>query len=219
MAHAPDPEALDPTAFASLLCSKLCHDLLSPVSALGNGLELLEGETDPVVRDQCMGLIGDGIHKTAGKLKFFRLAFGAAGGFGESIPTHEIRTAIEGMFPPEGRLALQWMIAADGLSRPAAKLLLNLAMIAGEALPRGGTMALGAELAGDRAEIVVRGEGPRITLDASIRAALLGQEKDVTTRTAMAHLVRTTADRAGGELMLSPAGEPFLLFGARIRLS
>lgn len=211
MAQAPDP-----TDFASLLCSKLCHDLLSPVGALNNGLELLADETDPVLREQCMGLLADSARTTAGKLKFFRLAFGAAGGYGDAIPTHEIRSAVEGMYPPGGRLALQWMIADDSLPKPAAKLLLNLAMIAGDALPRGGTMMLGAEQAGDRAEIVVRGEGERIILDESIRAALAGNDDAVTTRTAMAHLVRSVADQRGGRIMLSPPGEPFLLFGASL---
>jgi len=209
-------QAPDPTDFASLLCSKLCHDLLSPVSALNNGLELLADETDPAVREQCMGLVADGVRTTTGKLKFFRLAFGAAGGYGEAIPTHEIKAAVEGMFPPGGRLALQWMIADDSLPKPAAKLLLNLAMIAGDALPRGGTMMLGAEQAGGKAEIVVRGEGPRITFDETIRAALAGGEDDITTRTAMAHLVRSVADQTGGDILISPPGEPFLMFGASL---
>jgi len=209
-------QAPDPTDFASLLCSKLCHDLLSPVGALNNGLELLADETDPALREQCMGLLADSARTTAGKLKFFRLAFGAAGGYGDAIPTHEIKAAVEGMYPPGGRLALQWMIADDSLPKPAAKLLLNLAMIAGDALPRGGTLMLGAEQAGGKAEIVIRGEGARIILDETIRVALAGGGDEITTRTAMAHLVRSVADQTGGQIMLSAPGESFLLFGASL---
>jgi histidine phosphotransferase ChpT len=68
---------------ASLLCSRLCHDLLSPVGALTNGLELLADERDPDMRQRCFELLEQSARISADKLKFFRLAFGAAGGFGE----------------------------------------------------------------------------------------------------------------------------------------
>ena len=82
---------------ASLLCSKICHDLLSPIGALNNGLELLEGETDPVMRDRCMDLLADSARISADKLKYFRLAFGAAGGFGDNVDPAEARQLIESL--------------------------------------------------------------------------------------------------------------------------
>ena len=82
--------------FASLLCSRLCHDLLSPVGAINNGVELLADEHDPEMRGRCLELLGESARTSANKLKFFRLAFGAAGGFGEEVHTGEARTAIEG---------------------------------------------------------------------------------------------------------------------------
>lgn len=213
MAQRPAP---DPTDFASLLCSRLCHDLLSPVGALNNGIELIADETDPDVREQCIGLLGDSARTTAGKLKFFRLAFGAAGGLGEAIPAHEIRGAVEGLFPPGGKLELQWMIAGDALPKPAAKLLLNLVMLAGEALPRGGTLAIGAEQNAQATEIAVRGEGGRIIFDPTIRAALEADGGAVTSRTAPAFMIRSLASQCGGQVLVSPASEPFLMFGARL---
>lgn len=207
--------APDPIDFASLLCSRLCHDLLSPVGALNNGLELLADETDPQMREQCMGLLGDSARTTAGKLKFFRLAFGAAGGYGEDIPLHEIRAAVEGVFPAGGRLDVQWMVEADGLPKSAAKLLLNLVMIAGEALPRGGTLAIGAEKRGGVVEIAVRGEGPKITFDPAIRASLAGSG-ELGTRTAAAWMIHSLAQQAGGQILISAPEEPFLMFGARL---
>lgn len=210
------PTAFDSIDFASLLCSRLCHDLLSPVGALNNGIELIADETDPQVREQCIGLLGDSARTTAGKLKFFRLAFGAGGGFGEAIALHEIRSAVEGLFPPGGKLALQWMIAGESLPKPAAKLLLNLVMLAGEALPRGGTLAIGAEQGSGVTEIAVRGEGSRITFDPAIRAALTRDGSEVTSRTAPAFMIRSIAAASGGDLMISEEGEPFLMFGARL---
>lgn len=208
--------SLADTDLASLLCSRLCHDLLSPVGAMNNGLELLADETDPAMREQCMGLLADSARTTAGKLKFFRLAFGAAGGFDADLPMHEIRTALEGIFPPGGKIAIEWVNKSESLSKTAAKILLNLAFLAGEALPRGGTILLGSEEREDMVEIVVRGEGPRITFDPAVRAVADGAG-EVTSKSAGAYLVRDLVTRAGGTLQLSGEGEPFLLFGAQLR--
>src|SRR4051812_45035105 len=79
--------AMNPVDFASLLCSRLCHDLMSPVGALNNGIELLADETDPDMREKCLELLADSARASANKLKFFRLAFGAAGGVGASLGT------------------------------------------------------------------------------------------------------------------------------------
>ena len=72
---------MNATDLASLLCSRLCHDLLSPVGALNNGLELMADEQDPAMRERCLELLNESARASANKLKFFRLAFGAAGGF------------------------------------------------------------------------------------------------------------------------------------------
>lgn len=214
MAQSPASDSVD---FASLLCSRLCHDLLSPVGALNNGIELLADETDPRMREQCLSLLADSARTTAGKLKFFRLAFGAGGGYGESIAVHEIRSAVEGMFAPGGKIELQWMVAGESLVKPAAKVLLNLVLLTGEALPRGGVIAIGAEPQGNAIELAVRGEGMRITFDPNIRAALEGQG-ELTTRTAAAFMIRSIAAECNGEVMISSADEPHLMFGARLNI-
>src|SRR3546814_14076572 len=84
--------------FASLLCSRLCHDLISPVGSLYNGVELLVDENDPEMRARCMELLADSARQTANKLKFFRLAFGAAAGFGDQVDPREAHAALEGLF-------------------------------------------------------------------------------------------------------------------------
>src|SRR3546814_19559136 len=73
------------TDLAALLCSRLCHDMLSPVGALSNGLELLADEKDPEMRRKCFELLEQSAQISADTLKFFRLAYGAAGGFGDEI--------------------------------------------------------------------------------------------------------------------------------------
>src|SRR5512139_106273 len=118
---------------ASLLCSRLCHDMLSPVGALSNGLELLADEKDPEMRRQCFQLLEQSAKTAADKLKFFRLAFGAAGGFGDLVPVSEARAVVDALVGNNGRIAANWSLAGDSLPKAAVKTLLNLAMIGIEA--------------------------------------------------------------------------------------
>ena len=206
--------------FASLLCSRLCHDLLSPVGALNNGLELLADEHDPDMRARCLDLLGESARTSANKLKFFRLAFGAAGGFGETVDTREARTAIEGLFAENKRLELGWMVDDPVLPKTAIKVLMNLSLIAGDALVRGGQLDIGGETHDDGTiEIVVRAAGPRIVLDTELRTALLGKLTDgqITPRAAAAHLVHSLAADAGGSVQVSEPDADVLLFGAALK--
>ena len=200
---------------SSLLCSRLCHDLMSPVGALNNGVELLADEQDPDMRDRCLELLADSARTTANKLKFFRLAFGAAGGFGEEVDTSEARAALEGLFASEGKIELGWMVADAKLSKGATKLLLNLALIAGDSLVRGGRLDIGAESSGGT-EIAIRAEGPRIALDPAIRDALTDGGEDVEPRTAGAWLAQSLAAQAGGTVQLSQPSDGLLIIGATL---
>lgn len=210
--------SIDAVDFASLLCSRLCHDLLSPVGALNNGLELLADEHDPEMRARCLELLAESARTSANKLKFFRLAFGAAGGFGEEVDAREAKGAIEGLFGVDGRIELGWMVGETALSKTSIKVLLNLALIAGDALVRGGRLDVGAERGDGGTEIVVRAEGPRLVLDPELRKALLGEVADdaLTPRAAAAWLVHRIVTDTGGTIQVSGADEPFLLFGAVI---
>lgn len=199
--------------FASLLCSRLCHDLLSPVGALNNGLELLADETDPDMRERCMELLAESARASANKLKFFRLAFGAAGGFGELVPTSDARTAIEALHG-DRKVKLGWMVEANALPKVSIKVLLNLALIAGDALVRGGQLDIAAE----GSEIVVRAEGPRVVLDAELRNALLGQvDPDmISPRAAAAWLVHMLVNDHDGSVQLSEPEDGVLMFGVNL---
>ena len=210
---------ISPVDFASLLCSRLCHDLLSPVGALNNGLELLADEHDPEMRQRCLELLGESAKASANKLKFFRLAFGAAGGFGETIDTREARAAIEGLFAANHRVELGWLVEDATLPKSGIKVLLNLALLAGDALIRGGQLDVGAEHHDGQVEIVVRATGPRIILDAELRQALLGETGDnvVTPRAAAAYLVHALVTEGHGSVQVSDPDEPVLLFGATFR--
>jgi len=192
---------------------------MSPVGALNNGIELLADETDPEMREKCLELLADSARASANKLKFFRLAFGAAGGFGEEIDTLEARTALQGLFGPERRIELEWAVEADNLPKDAVKLLLNLALIAGDALVRGGRLDIGAERRNGSIELAIRGEGPRVLLDPVLRETLIsGVSGQVEARAAAAWLAHALADADRGAIRVSES-EGVLLIGAEVRPS
>ena len=201
---------------AALLCSKLCHDLLSPVGALNNGLELLEDETDPEMRDRCLDLLYDSARVSADKLKYFRLAFGAAGGFGEEVDPNEAKQLIQSLVGDDGKITLGWAVQSPTLPKKAIKILLNLALIAKEALVRGGQLDVGAEQGDTGIEVVIRAAGQKVVLDEGIRSALEGSiaEDDLTARTAAAWMSRELSVEKGGDLRISPASDSELLLGA-----
>jgi histidine phosphotransferase ChpT len=200
---------------ASLLCSRLCHDLMSPVGALNNGIELLSDESDAEMREKCLELLADSARATANKLKFFRLAFGAGGGFGEEIDTREAEAALEGLFGAEGKVELGWAVADEKLPKGAIKLLLNLSLLAGDALVRGGHLDVGAERRDGEIELAVRAEGPRILLDPVLRETLAtGGTGTIEPRAAGAWLAHNLAGEAGGSIKLSDPSSDVLMIGA-----
>ena len=208
---------ISPVDFATLLCSRLCHDLLSPIGALNNGLELLADETDPAMRARCLELMNESARVSANKLKFFRLAFGAAGGFGERIDMREVRAAVEGLLGEGRRITLEWAVEQGDMPKPATKVLLNLAMIAGDTLVRGGTLLIGAEEGEAATEIVLRAEGDRVVLTSDLRSTLTDGAADeaITPRVAGAYLVNAVASGAGGQVRVD-GGDGVLLFGATL---
>ena len=205
----------DTVDLAALLCSRLCHDMLSPVGALSNGIELLRDERDPEMRHRCMELLEPSARISADKLKFFRLAYGAAGGFGDTVPTQEPRDLVQGLVGDNRRNGLQWAVAEPELAKPAVKVWLNLAAIGIDALPRGGQLDIGAERRDGATEIAVRAAGQKIAFDRSIGQALEGSLplNELSGRTAPAHMIRLIAEEAGGGVQYA-LGDDSLVMGA-----
>lgn len=187
---------------AAMLCSRLCHDMLSPVGALSNGLELLADEHDPEMRARCIELLEQSAKISTDKLKFFRLAFGAAGGFGEAVPVEEAEQVVRALADDAKQVELNWAIQASSLPKPAVKVLLNLAQIALDTLVRGGSLDIGAELRDGNVEIVARASAEKVAFDETIGRALQDDlpVHEITSRTAAAHMVALVAAELGGGL-------------------
>ena len=193
--------------------------MLSPVGALNNGIELITEEKDPEMRKRCFELLEQSARISADKLKFFRLAFGAAGGYGDMVPVNEARSVVDALAGNNGRITVVWSLGADALPKPAVKVLLNLALIGIEALVRGGTLEIGAELRsgdeGSTSEIVVKASGSRVVFDETIGQALEGRlhPSELSSRTAPAAMIHQLADGLGGGLQYA-LGDDALVLGA-----
>ncbi len=187
--------------------------MLSPVGALNNGLELLEDEKDPAMRQRCLELLEQSARISANKLKFFRLAYGAAGGFGEQVPVEEAHELLVALTQGDERLTLEWATGEQTLAKPAIKVLLNLAAMGLDSLVRGGTLAVGAERNAGQTEIAIRASGPRVAFDDNIGKALEGRlaEDELSGRTAPAHLIRLIVERDGGAVQYHHSKEALVL--------
>lgn len=133
--------SLTPLDLAALLCSRVCHDVISPVGAIINGLEVLDGEQDEEMRVVAMELIKRSAISASARLQFCRLAFGAAASFGASIDTGDAEKVARDIFAND-RTTLQWTGRRRLASRNSVKLLLNMCLVAAGSVPRGGVIAV-----------------------------------------------------------------------------
>jgi histidine phosphotransferase ChpT len=147
--------SLAPLDLAALICSRVCHDVISPVGAIINGLEVLDGEQDAEMRAVAMELIKRSAISASARLQFCRLAFGAAGSFGASIDTGDAEKVARDVFAND-RTVLQWIGRRRLASRSSVKLLLNLCLIAAGSVARGGVITV--ELSDDENGMMIRVE-------------------------------------------------------------
>jgi histidine phosphotransferase ChpT len=204
---------------AALLCSRLCHDLLSPVGAMNNGLELLADEHDPEMRKRCMDLLAESAKSAADKLKFFRLAFGAAGGFGDEVDPAEARAVVEPLVTAGHKTELIWSVPNGLMPKRAVKILLNLVLIANDALVRGGKLHVGAEKSDLGQEIVIHAEGVRVIFDETVRNTLEGKlaADQIDSRTAAAWMVFSLCGQNKGSIQIAQPADNELIVGAAVR--
>ncbi len=141
---------------AALLCSRVCHDIISPVGAINNGLELLdEGGAD----DDAMALIRASARNASARLQYARIAFGAAGSAGMQIDTGDAE-AVASAYMANEKPDFTWTGTRALLPKNQVKLLLNLLLVANAAIPRGGEISVSLETGSDKPEFTLRTTGP-----------------------------------------------------------
>src|SRR5947207_9912609 len=135
------PSAPDALELAALLCSRVCHDLISPVGAIVNGLEVLDDNPKPEDREFALDLIRKSAKTASARLQFCRLAFGAAGSSGAQIDLGDAQTMARGHLE-DGKTTIAWNLPRLLLPKNRVKLLLNMLIIAQQTIPRGGTLVI-----------------------------------------------------------------------------
>lgn len=166
-------EALD---LAALLCSRVCHDVISPVGAIVNGLEVLEDEKDESMRGFAQDLIKKSAKQASARLQFARLAFGAAGSAGAAIDTGDAENVARGFIGDE-RTQLSWDMPRVLLPKNQVKLLLNLLMIAAGTIPRGGAIHVHGTVVDDKGTFTLTTQGPSARIPTHVEHLLAGESE------------------------------------------
>ncbi len=210
---------LTPSGLAALLCARICHDLISPVGALGTAIEVLDDESNADMHEDALDLVRLSSRQAGAKLRFLRLAFGAGGSAPGIIAMDEIKSLIGGMYG-EGKAALHWDSVLDGLEKNSARLLLNLTMLAVQSVPRGGDITISASETGGAAVISLKATGPKSRLDAAIEAALNGKapEEGFDGRTIQPFYTGLMAREMKGQITTSVEGDT-ISFAANLPIS
>lgn len=167
------PVTLDSLDLSALLCSRVCHDVISPVGAIVNGLEVLEDESDAAMRDFALDLIRKSARQASARLQFCRIAFGAAGSAGASIDLADGEKVSRGMFGDE-KTQLAWSAPQALYPKNRVKLLLNLVMIATSAIPRGGLIDVVVRGDGEAPTFVLKAKGSHARIPPHVEALMAG---------------------------------------------
>jgi len=189
--------------FAALLVSRVCHDLVGPLGAVVNGMEVLEDERDPAMRADAIKLVTSSAEQALARIQFMRIAFGAAGSAGAELDLGEIGRLTEGLLQG-GKVQLVWNAQRLYWAKDWAKLLMNATLLAADCLPRGGvvTVETGAEGASPSFHIRAQGLNARVTEE--VAQALLGQASDVDARHVQPYLTHKLSRSAGTALAITP---------------
>lgn len=164
---------MDDLKLAALMCSKICHDLISPVGALANGLEVLAEDDDPEMRQHAMTLLETSAAQAAAKLKFARLAYGSSGSKGTEIDLREAEVAVRELLGG-GKINIQWDAPAAPFNKDVVKVLVNLAHTACDTIPRGGDLKVTVASGNIGGSVSLTATGPRAKLADETRAGLDG---------------------------------------------
>jgi histidine phosphotransferase ChpT len=200
---------------AATVSARLCHDFISPASAIVSGLDLLEDPDSQDMREDAMSLITASARKLADHLAFARVAFGASAA-ADTFDSRALRTLTEGVFA-HVRAELDWAVGLESVNKPAARALLNLAQIGAGAMPTGGIATVTAERDGDFIVVGVRAASPKVRLRAEVAEGLAGQPlgEGLAGHWVQAFYLYSLVREAGGTLSFE-AGDEAMFASARV---
>lgn len=167
---APKPTAVE---LSASVAARLCHDFISPASAIVSGIDLLDDPDSQDMREDALNLIADSARKLAAHLAFARVAFGASS-VADTFDTRDLKILVEGVFA-HVRAELDWAVTLESVNKPTARALLNLAQIGAGILPTGGKARLVAGVEPGFIIAAVEAEGAKVRMRAEVSEGLRGE--------------------------------------------
>jgi histidine phosphotransferase ChpT len=164
---------LDALDLAALLCSRVCHDLISPAGAIINGLEVLEESSDQETKNFAMELIKKSARSASARLQFCRIAFGAAGSAGAQVDLGDAEAVARGFIEDE-KVKLTWNLPRALLPKNRVKLLLNMLVVATQSIPRGGILAVDSNGSAEVMTFRITARGLNARIPQAVPALLAG---------------------------------------------
>ena len=204
---------------AALLSARICHDLISPVGALTAALEVFDDDENIDMRDDAMELIKMSAGQASAKLQFLRIAFGAGGSAPDVFSLQKLKTLVDGVYG-DGKTEIQWDISLDGVEKTMARLVLNMVMLAVQAVPRGGQVQVSISQAGTDTVLIITAEGMKAKLDENVVKTLAGgaPEDGFDGRSVQPFYTGMIARDAGGKASADRDGDK-IVFTAKIPVS
>ncbi len=200
----PAPDALE---LAALLCSRVCHDLISPVGAIVNGLEVLDDNPKPEDREFALDLIRKSARTASARLQFCRLAFGAAGSAGAQIDLGDAQNMARGHLE-DNKTKIAWNLPRVLLAKNRVKLLLNMMVIAQQTIPRGGLLTVDPVGTGDSLGFRVAATGLNARVPHNIASMLSsGSASAIDAHAVQPYYTRLLAQSCGLNVVLAPEGD------------
>ena len=206
------PVVLEGLDLAALLCSRVCHDLISPVGAVVNGIEVMEDDADEQTKAFAVELIKKSATTASARLQFCRIAFGAAGSAGASIDTGDAEGVARGMMEDD-KLKLTWSLPRVLLPKNRVKLLLNMLLLASGTIPRGGNLAIEPIGAGDTMGFKIVSTGMNARIAPAVPALIAGDNggNPIDAHAIQPFYTGLLARTCGMTVALAPDGETIVL--------
>jgi histidine phosphotransferase ChpT len=198
---------------AALLCSRVCHDIISPVGAIANGLELMDDpDVDADMKATALDMVRNSAKTATAKLKFCRIAFGASGSAGAQIDMGEAGEMAKA-FVGEEKISLNWQAPRENRPKAEVKLVLNMMMLAMAGIPRGGVVTVTV----DGRNFAVKADGERSKVPQAMADVLTGAAaiETLDARMVQPYYAKLLAQSAGLNLEMAMEGETIVAVTAK----
>jgi histidine phosphotransferase ChpT len=189
--------------FAALLVSRVCHDLVGPLGAVVNGMEVMEDERDAAMRADAAKLVMMSAEQALARIQFMRIAFGAAGSAGAELDLSEIGRLVSGLLAG-GKVQLDWNVPRVYWAKDWAKLLMNASLLAADCLPRGGTVMVTVAPDAPAPSFHIRAQGLNARVTEDVDRAIRGEALNVDARHVQPFLTHKLSRTVNAALTITP---------------